>query len=422
MTPYETASAYLKKAAERGSKLGLERIYELLDSLGDPQKKTRIIHISGTNGKGSFGAMLSSILKCSGYTVGGFSSPYITSYTDSFRINCNEISENELASMINGISPVCEVMDDKPTEFEVMTAAAYKLFAEKNCDIALVECGMGGDLDSTNVIDSAVLSVITNVCPDHCAFLGNTVSEIALHKSGIIKKGCPVLFGGGSDEAEKVIRGSAEKHGSRLYITDHSRMYAEKMTLGDTRFSFKGFGSLRMKLLGDYQLTNAANVLEAVDILRSEGYDIPDRAVAQGLENVQWHGRFEVISREPLIIFDGSHNPDGIRSCADSIRRYFGDNKVTLMIGVMADKDYGLYADMLGSLTLRAFTVTPDNPRALDSVSLAEGLSAKGMDAVSCSDIKQGFAMAREFAALHNAPLIVLGSLFLYKDIKVILS
>ena len=176
---YTEALGYMKKAAERGSVLGLSRITELLRRMGDPQDKVKTVHIAGTNGKGSFGAMLTSVLTSAGYTVGGFSSPAITKVTDSFRINGAEISEQDFADLIGGIAPICESMDEKPTEFEVLTAAAFQLFADRGCDMALVECGMGGDLDSTNVIKAPVLSVITNVQKDHSAFLGDTIAEIA---------------------------------------------------------------------------------------------------------------------------------------------------------------------------------------------------------------------------------------------------
>ena len=189
---FTEALEYMKKAAERGSMLGLERITELLRIMGDPQDRVKTVHISGTNGKGSFGAMLTSVLKSAGYIVGGFSSPAITKVTDSFRIGGEEISEQEFADLIGDIAPLCESMDEKPTEFEVLTAAAFELFVRRGCDIAVVECGMGGDLDSTNVIKAPLLSVITNVQKDHSAFLGDTIGEIAFHKAGIIKQGRPV--------------------------------------------------------------------------------------------------------------------------------------------------------------------------------------------------------------------------------------
>ncbi|WP_296779191.1 folylpolyglutamate synthase/dihydrofolate synthase family protein [Ruminococcus sp.] len=417
MMNYQEALDYMKKAAERGSLLGLSRVTELLRLMGDPQDKVKTVHIAGTNGKGSFGAMLTSVLKSAGYKVGGFSSPAITKVTDSFRIGGEEISEQDFADLIGDIAPICESMDEKPTEFEVLTAAAFELFVRKNCDIAVVECGMGGDLDSTNVIKAPVMSVITNVQKDHSSFLGDTIAEIASHKCGIIKQGRPVFFGGNSEEAYEIAADTAQKTGSELFLPDYSQFSWNEEGFGINGFEFKYKGEkLHIPLLGTYQAENAVNVLSCIEILRREGVDIPEKAVREGLENVKWHGRFEVISREPLIIYDGAHNPDGIRCAADSIRRYFDGNKVALLIGVMADKEYGLYADMLGELAEKAFAVKPDNPRSLDSEKLAWALNGRGLETVPFTDLAEGVKAACEYAEKRGIPLIALGSLYMYRQ------
>lgn len=420
---YQEAIAYMKKAAERGSVLGLSRVRELLRRMGDPQNKIKTVHISGTNGKGSFGAMLTAVLKNSGYRTGGFSSPAITKVTDSFRIDGVEIAETELAELIGDIAPICEDMDEKPTEFEVLTAAAFELFVRKGCHIAVVECGMGGDLDSTNVIKSPLLSVITNVQKDHSAFLGETIAEIASHKAGIIKKGRPVFFGGDSQEALGVIVRTAEKQGAELFLPDRSGLQwsEESFTLDGTDFVFKG-ESFHIPLLGTYQLENAVNVLSCVEILRGEGLKIPCEAVHKGLDEVRWHGRFEVLCREPVIIYDGAHNPDGIDCAAESIRRYFGGKRVALLIGVMVDKEYGLYADLLGESAEKAFAVKPDNPRSLDSFKLAEELNARGLPTIAFDELDAGAAAAYEYARERNIPLIALGSLYMYGQLRAALE
>ncbi len=419
---YNEALDYLKKASERGSVLGLSRIIGLLRLMGDPQEKVRMVHIAGTNGKGSFGAMLTSVLKSAGYRVGGFSSPAITRVTDSFRIDSMEISEEDFAEIIGGIAPICESMEEKPTEFEVLTAAAFEFFVRKKCDIAVVECGMGGDLDSTNVIKAPVLSVITNVQKDHAAFLGDTVAEIASHKCGIIKRGRPVYFGGNSEEAYEIAADTAEKMGAELFLPDYSQFSWSdgSCTLNGTDITYKG-EKLHIPLLGTYQRENAVNVISCVEILRREGVDIPVNAVHEGLAAVKWHGRFEVLCREPLVIYDGAHNPDGIRCAADSIRRYF-DKKVVMLIGVMADKEYGLYADMLGELADRVFTVKPDNPRSLDCNILAETFRSKGINAEACGDCSEGVKSAYEYAAEKGLPLIALGTLYMYRQFTAALS
>lgn len=421
-TNYKKSLEYLKTASLRGSKLGLERITELCERLGNPQNKIKIIHVSGTNGKGSFCAMLSAILRESGYTTGGFSSPALTEVTDSFRINGNEISNSDFAEIMEEIIPKCEAMDDKPTEFEVLTATAYQMFIRKNCDIAVVECGMGGDTDSTNVVTAPLLSVITNIAADHTAFLGSTIHEIASHKAGIIKEKCPVLYGGNNAEALEIIRETALKKKSPLTVTDKNRIKNVCSDIYGTSFIFAGFKEIRTSLTGTYQQYNIANALTAVEILRQYGLDIPDSCVKSGLESTKWHGRFELISENPVIIFDGAHNPDGIKQASESIEKYFKNQKIALLTGVMADKDYRLYPELLGKYISCAFTVTPDNPRALNSTFLADAFLNKNIPAVFFDDLNDGIKSAIDYAVKNNIPLIALGSLYLYKDFIKILN
>ena len=408
---------YIKIAAERGSKLGLERITELCKKLENPQNKTNIIHIAGTNGKGSFGAMLSAILGDSGYKAGGFSSPALTDLTDSFRINGESISADDFNEVMADIIPICEDMADKPTEFEVLTAAAYELFRRKNCDIALIECGMGGETDSTNVVNQPVLSVITNIALDHTAFLGGTISKIARCKAGIIKPSRPVLYGGSDDEALEIIRSISQKNGSQLTLADKDRVTVLESSIDGVVYSDKAFGRLESPLIGSYQKYNLANVLTAVEILRNEGMNIPENAVKSGISKAVWQGRFEVVSRNPLIIYDGAHNPDGIIQAAESISTYIS-GKIALLIGVMADKEYGLYPEILGKFIDKAFTVIPDNPRSLDSDTLAASFEEKGIAALSCGSVENGFAQALEYAKKRNIPLIALGSLYMYGEFR----
>ncbi len=409
------AREYLKIAALRGSKLGLERVTELCRKSGDPQEKLRIIHVAGTNGKGSFCAMLSGILSHSGYTVGGFSSPALTDVTESLTINGVPISDCEFEKIMAEIIPYCEEMDDKPTEFEVLTAAAYLYFYKSGCDIAVVECGMGGDSDSTNVISSPVLSVITNVAADHTAFLGDTIEKIARHKAGIIKPHRPVLYGGNNSAALEIIRETSAKNSSPLTVSDMSRINYSHSDLFGTEMDFSGFGRLKTPLSGTYQQYNMANVMTAVEILRGEGFDIPQSSVVSGLSAVSHHGRFEIMNRDPIVIFDGAHNPDGIICAAESIKNYF-NSKVVLLIGVMADKEYRLYPEILGKFTERAFTVIPDNPRALDSEKLKNAFTEKGIPAESYPNVSEGTLAAFKFASENGLPLIALGSLYMYRE------
>lgn len=418
---YTEAKAYLKKASERGSILGLERVRELLRLLGDPQDKVKTVHVAGTNGKGSFCAMLTAILREAGYKTGGFSSPAITDVTDCYRINGAEIPQEKFAEIIGMIAPVCESMTEKPTEFEVMAAAAFLLFVSEGCDIAVVECGMGGDTDATNLIKSPLLSVITNVQSDHCGFLGNTISEIASHKAGIIKHSRPVFFGGSSPEALEIIRAKANSMDSPLFFPDKDAVSDVNYSLDGISLAWKG-KNVHTPLSGSYQFDNTVNVLSCVDILNSQGLDINGEALQNGLPKTQWHGRFEILRCDPYVIFDGAHNPDGISYAAESIEKYFSGTKAAILIGVMADKEYGLYADMLGHLIDKAFTVKPDNPRSLDSGKLAEVFSSKGIPAESFEVLADGVNSAYSYAKSKNIPLIALGSLYMYREFTQALS
>ncbi|MBP5361988.1 MAG: bifunctional folylpolyglutamate synthase/dihydrofolate synthase [Ruminococcus sp.] len=416
MANYAESLEYLKIAAGRGSKLGLERITKLCHILGDPQNKTKIIHVAGTNGKGSFSAMLSHILRASGYLVGNFSSPALTGVTDSFRINCREISENVFTWVMNDIIPACESMKDKPTEFEILTAVAYELFHRVDCNIAIIECGMGGDTDSTNVVESPLLSVITNVALDHTSFLGNSIREIAAHKAGIIKEGRPVLYGGTNLDAFEVITAAAFEKNAPLSVTDQMRTLGTSTGINGTELEFDGFGKARVPLIGTYQIYNIANVLTAVELLRREGLEISDESVRKGLSETYWHGRFELLNSDPVVIFDGAHNPDGIRQAAASIRQCFRGEKVALLIGVMADKEYALYPSILGQYVSKTFTVTPANPRALESSVLADTFSREGIAARSYTSLGSGVKAAYSYAKENNIPLLALGSLYMYKE------
>lgn len=410
------AGEHLKEISRNESILGLERVTELLSLMGDPQESVPVVHVAGTNGKGSFTAQLASVLRAAGYKVGSFTSPAILGVNDSYRINGVTVSNDTLDGLLARIEPLAAGMAERPTEFEVMTAAAYSLFAQERCDIAIVECGLGGSGDSTNVLKSPLLSVITNVQFDHTDRLGRTLAQIAAHKAGIIKQGRPVLWGGGHNEAEAVIEKAAEEHGSKLIRTDHSRLTVRSMDLEGTSISFRGMGDFRLSLVGSYQPENAANVLTAVEALREEGLSISDYAIGVGLSNTKWRARFEVISRDPVVIFDGSHNPDGIKLAAQSIADCVKGGRAVLLIGVMADKDYAKYPSMLRLAAEKVFTVKPANPRALAAEELAEVFRREGIPAEAGETFEAGVKAAFEYAKMHGLPLIGLGTLYMYND------
>lgn len=418
MTRYDKAISLLEEASRSGSRLGLERIYELCRRLGNPQDKPGTIHVAGTNGKGSFSAMLSSVLTAQGYLTGTFSSPSMLEVRDSIRIGGRVVSEDEFADAVIKAAAAAELMEDKPTEFELLTAAAFQLFSDIGCVYTVIECGMGGDGDSTNVITKPLLSVITNVSLDHCTFLGNTVAEIAGHKAGIIKQGTPAYFGGKSDDALKVISGEAERKGSELYTCASFRnTNYETAGLPSGTSVVHGSKVYHTPLFGTCQSENLVNVLNCIDILRKEGIVISEEAVVKGLEKVRWEGRFEFLSRDPEIVFDGAHNPDGMMKLCESIRLYFGEVRPAAVIGVLEDKDYSAYSVLLKPLISRVFAVSPDNPRALPSDKLAEVFSAGGIKADAYPSIADGLDAAYRYCSENGLPLLVIGSLYMYKDV-----
>ena len=414
---YEEALEYIHGISWTFCKPGLERISKLCKALGDPQKKLKFIHIAGTNGKGSTSAMLESILREAGYKTGLFTSPYIRTFNERMRVGGENISDRELAAITEYIRPFADAMTDKPTEFELISAIAFEYFKRNNCDVVVLEAGMGGRLDSTNVIDESLLSIITGIALDHIAFLGDTVEKIASEKAGIIKQGCPVLFGGEDEAAERVVRERAAEKNAPFRRVDRSSLVLHSQTLDGTLFDFDKYKNMQIRMLGSYQPINAATVLSAIDILKECGFCIPDSAVFRGLEATRWQARFEVISKEPLVIFDGAHNPEGIAAAVESIQHYFGDKRVYALTGVLRDKDYNIIATDIAKVAARAFTLTPDNPRALSAEEYAEVLREKGIEATPYRSIEDALNAARVQAESDGVPLICMGSLYLYSSI-----
>ncbi len=416
---YQEALAYIHSVNWTFCKPGLARITALCEALGNPQDDLRCIHVAGTNGKGSFCAMTASILQAAGYRTGLFTSPYIKVFNERMMVDGEMISDEELAELTAYVRPVADAMADKPTEFELITAIAFEYFAECHCDVVVLETGLGGRLDSTNIIESSLLSVITGIDLDHTAILGDTVEKIAAEKAGIIKHSCPVLFGGaGGDAAERVIRKTAEEQSAPYAKTDLSKLSVASYSLYGTEVSFGSHRDLTLPLLGTYQPKNLANVLTALDLLTARGsLKVTEEHIRKGLASVRWPARFEVISNDPVILFDGSHNPQGIASAAESIRRYFPNGGVNLLTGVMADKQYDGMIETLAPLANRVFTVTPNNPRSLNSHRYAECFRAHGVEAQGYDTVTDGLREAICHSKESNTPLICLGSLYLYGEI-----
>lgn len=414
---YNEALAYIHSVNWTFCKPGLDRIGELCEKLGHPEKKLKFVHVAGTNGKGSFCSMLESVLRAAGYKTGLYTSPYIKEFNERMRVMGENIPDDVLAELTEKIRPIADSMKDKPTEFELITAIAFRYFYESGCEVVVLEAGMGGRLDSTNIIRNPLLSVITGIALDHTDYLGDTVEKIAAEKAGIIKDSAPVLYGGEDNCAREVIRRTANERGSSFFDVDYNNVLNLSSTLDGSTFDYKSHTDVKINLLGLYQPKNASLVLEAIDILRNEGLQISEDAVKQGLRDARWLARFEILSKEPLIIFDGAHNPQGITSAVASIKHYFKDEKIYVLTGVLRDKDYNFIARELSKIARRAFTLTPQSPRALSAESYAEVLSSVGVPAMPYASIEDAFKAAKEAAKEAKIPLICLGSLYTYSDL-----
>lgn len=395
-------------------KPGLERIETLLNKLGNPQNSLKFVHVAGTNGKGSFCKMLETALTLSGYKTGLFTSPYIKTFNERIQISGKNISDDDLAKITEYIKPIADEMADKPTEFELITAIGLEYFKRQNCDIVVLEAGMGGRLDSTNIITTPVLSVITGIALDHTQFLGDTIEKIAKEKAGIIKENIPVLFGGKDVGAKAVIEKTAKEKSAPFTNVDYSNLAIKEMLLTGSIFDYKKYKNMHISLLGAYQPENACLVIEAVEILNKIGFNIQENTLKEAFKNAYWPARFEVLNSSPLVIFDGAHNPQGIDKSVESIKTYFKNKKVLVMTGVLKDKDYFYIAKKLKEITDFAVIFTPENPRALDKNDYAQILYEQGVETVTKDSIKEAYNYAVSLAKEKNVPLVILGSLYTY--------
>lgn len=413
---YKEALEYIDGMQWFGSRPGLERVGELLEKLGRPQDKLKYIHVAGTNGKGSCAAMLASVLKAGGYRTGLFTSPYLFRFNERMQINGQEIGDETLAELISRIKPLAEAMEDHPTEFELMTAAALLWYAEERCDIVVLEVGLGGRLDATNIIAAPEAAVIMNIGLDHTAVLGDTVEKIAAEKAGIIKPGCGCVLYPQSESVEAVIRQKCREMGAPLRKAELSQIKSEFDSLDGQVFSYKGDG-YALPLLGTHQLRNAAVVLETVALLREKGWKLAQEDVEHGLYAVNWPARFEIVHEEPYFVVDGGHNPQCAQTVAENLENYFKDYRRVLLLGVLADKDYDSLTAVLAEKADEFICAAPNSDRALPAEQLAEHLKKYGKPVTACGSIKDGVSAALE-AAGKSGMVCAVGSLYMAGEIR----
>lgn len=440
---YAEALAYLQQLTKFGFNFGLDRIKELLRRMGDPHLSLRVIHIGGTNGKGSTLAMVASILRAAGYRAGAFTSPHLHSYTERFTVNGTQISRRRVARLIAALRPHLEGMVaegyEHPTEFEVSTAIAFKFFLEERVDFLVLEVGLGGSIDSTNVVENPLVTVITNVSLDHMEYLGGTVAEIAEKKAGIIKRGVPLVTAAADPEALSVIfRVAREKEAPVTRVLGLTGEGAEvpfscrKVTFRGGEFSLAGqrltvqglkdeYENLFLPLLGRHQLANAATAVAVAELLAEKGYGIGREAIYAGLAGAVWPARLEVFWGEPAVVVDGAHNHDGARSLRRALDDYFPDKGIILVLGMLQDKEHARVVDELVPRARAVVVTRPDSPRAEGWERVAEEARRHLPAVYAVESVKDALARAFQLAGGQEV-VVVTGSLYMVADARKILK
>lgn len=412
---YTEARVYLDEVSKYGSVLGLENMRELLGRLGNPQDDLKFIHISGTNGKGSVLAYLSTILSGGGYRTGRYISPTLFSYRERIQVDEQKIEKESLAHHVTAIAKAIEEMKAEnagnPTAFEVETALAFLYFKEKDCDIVVLETGLGGALDATNIIKTTVMEVIAPISMDHMEFLGDTLEKIAMQKAGIIKPHTAVVSASQEPDAKKVLDHVCKENQCSMYMVDPAQITDVLYDVEEQQFSYKNWKNVKITLAGSYQILNAALALEGVEELRRLGYHLSEEQVRQGLYRAVWRGRFTLLSKNPAVIIDGAHNPGAAKELKHSLDLYFKGKDLYYIFGVFQDKDYQEVIRLTAPLAKHIITVqTPGNPRALPANELKETVQAVNPSVEAAQSIQEAVKKSLQLAKNEDA-IIIFGSL-----------
>ena len=415
------AIEYIHSVCWKGSIPGLGRTQALLEKMGNPEKKLKFVHIAGTNGKGSTAAMTASILRKAGYRTGLYTSPYIYRFHERMQVDGQEITDEELSEITEYVKPLAQSLAESPTEFELVCCIAFEYFVRKQCDIVVLEVGMGGAYDATNVIETPEVAVITNIGLDHTEVLGDTVEKIAETKSGIFKENGHAVVYRSTPSVEAVYERICAEKNVALRKADFDSLRLKKHTLDGQIFDCGERKDLILPLLGDHQLHNASVVLSIIDTLKAIGWNIGEEHIRAGLKDVKWPGRFDVVSHSPLFIIDGGHNPQCIEALVKNVEDYLHDRKVIALTGVLADKDYAdMYVPIMPFVD-QFVCITPPNPRKLEAAELAKYLRTKGANAVGSNSILDGVKTALELAG-SDGVVLCFGSLYSIGSIRDALS
>ena len=413
----EQALDYIHSVCWKGMMPGLSRITALLEKMGNPHKDMKYIHIAGTNGKGSTAAMSASILRKAGYCTGLYTSPYIYQFGERMQVNGEMITDEELVAITEWIKPLADSMEESPTEFELTTAIGFEFFKRRGCDIVVLEVGLGGLLDATNVISTPEVAVITNIGLDHTDILGHTLEEIAFNKAGIIKENGHAVIYRGQPSVEAVFEKACAERNVKLKKANFDGLKLKEHDLFEQVFDCGEYKDIHLPLLGDHQLHNAAVVLAVAETLIEKGWKITRENIYEGIRDVSWPGRFDIVSRDPLFIIDGGHNPQCLEALVKNIEDYLQGRRVIALTGVLADKDYGDMYRPVMPLIQEFVCVTPPNPRRLPAAELAQHLQNVGAKAVACETVADGVRKAIELAA-GDGVVLCFGSLYTIGDIR----
>ncbi len=406
-----------------GSKPGLERVGELIKRIGSPDKKLRFVHTAGTNGKGSTCVLIANTLKCAGYKTGLFISPYVLEFRERFQINGEMIPEEKLCEIVEKLFPIVEDMKAEGkiiTEFEFVFAIAMYWYAEERCDVVVLETGLGGRFDATNIIDTPLVSVITSISLDHTAILGDTYEKIAFEKCGIIKPdGITVAYGDQKDGVLEVIKKTADERNNKLYIAD-KEVEVKRSGLDGSEFVIDGI-LLKIRFIGKHQVKNALTAYRAVKALKERGLEISESAVKEGFATAFFPARLEILKKEPVVMLDGSHNPDGVKALANALKENMAGIKKIGIVGMLADKDVKTALGEIAGLFDEVITVEPNNPRKMSAEALADIIREYGVKASSENNYAAAYKKALELAGSDKA-IIVFGSLYLSGDMRKIIN